>query len=72
MSVLGDAIQAARDVLRLSDQVKAVAGQLKELGMELRDQDRRITRLEAKWEAAIELAALRSAPRLVGDPGRQD
>ncbi len=68
MSVLGDAIQAARDVLRLTDQVKAVAVQIKELGVEVRDQDRRITRLEAKWEAAVELAALRAPPRLIDDP----
>jgi len=59
MSILGDALQAVRDALKLTDDVKQIGGTLKELAGELRDHDRRLTRLEAKWEAAIELSGRR-------------
>ncbi|MBU1666621.1 MAG: hypothetical protein KKG92_14680 [Gammaproteobacteria bacterium] len=59
MSAVSDAITAIRDALKLADDVKRVGGQLTAVAQELRDHDRRITRLEAKWETAIELATIR-------------
>lgn len=59
MSAVNSAIAAIRDALRLADDVKRVGEQLKDVAQELRGHERRITRLEAKWETAIELAAIR-------------
>jgi hypothetical protein len=67
MTVLGDAISAIREALKLADDVKRTGETVKEIARELRDHDRRITRMEAKWEAAVELSAGRSAPRRIED-----
>lgn len=56
MSVFGDAINAVKEALKLADDVKRTGITLKEVALELRDHDRRITRMEAKWEAAVELS----------------
>jgi hypothetical protein len=63
MSAVNSAIAAIRDALKLADDVKRVGEQLTGIAQELRDHEHRITRLEAKWETAIELAGIR-APRL--------
>lgn len=66
MSAITDAITAIREALKLADDVKRVGDSLKGVSDELRDHDRRITRLEAKWETALELATLRNhAPRQI-------
>ena len=67
MSVFGDAIGAIKDALKLADDVKRTGETLKEISRELREHDRRITRVEAKWEAAVELSAGRG-----GSPRRID
>jgi hypothetical protein len=68
MSALSEAINAIRDAITLADDVKRLGGTLKEAAHELRDHDRRITRLEAKWEAAVELSVTRvRPPRRIGD-----
>ena len=64
MSVFGDAISAIKEALKLADDVKRTGETLKEVSRELRDQDRRITRMEAKWEAAVELSGGRRGPLL--------
>lgn len=56
MSVFGDVIAAIKEALKLADDVKRTGETLKEVSRELRDHDRRITRMEAKWEAAVELS----------------
>jgi hypothetical protein len=61
MSAVKEAITALRDALRLADEVKRVGESLSGLAQEVRDHDRRLTRLEAKWEIAMELAGMRSA-----------
>jgi hypothetical protein len=61
MSAVKEAITALRDALRLADEVKRVGESLSGLAPEVRDHDRRLTRLEAKWETAMELAGMRSA-----------
>ena len=60
MSVISETLGAIREALKLADDVKRTGETLKELSRELREHDRRITRLEAQWETAI---ALRGSPR---------
>ena len=67
MSVFGDAIGAIKEALKLADDVKRVGETLVDVSKELRSYDRRITRLEAKWETAIEIAATRARPRRLED-----
>ena len=59
MSVVGEALSAIREALKLADDVKRTGEMLKELAKdvrtELRDHDRRITRLEAQWQTALDL-----------------
>lgn len=67
MSVFGDAISAIKEALKLADDVKRVGDVLVEVSKELRSHDRRITRLEAKWETAVEIAATRAQSRRLDD-----
>lgn len=62
MSAVKDAITAIREALKLAEDVRRVGESLSAVAHELRDHDRRITRLEAKWETAVELAGLRVGP----------
>ncbi len=50
MSAFGEAIGALKEALRLSDDVKRAGEVLRETSRELRDHDRRITRVEAQLE----------------------
>jgi uncharacterized protein YlxW (UPF0749 family) len=59
MSVLGQAIDAIREALKLTDEVRRTGETLKDLAQEIRDHDRRITRLEAQWETATMLSRKR-------------
>lgn len=52
MSVLTQAVEAIREALKLTDEVRRAGETLKDLAQEIRDHDRRITRLEAQWETA--------------------
>jgi hypothetical protein len=61
MSVFGEAIGAIKEALKLADDVKRTGETLKDIARELREHDRRITRIEAKWEAAVELSAARGS-----------
>ena len=62
--MFGEAIGAIREALKLADDVKRTGETLKEIARELRDYDHRITRIEAKWEAAVDLSAgRRGSPR---------
>ena len=62
MSALTDAAKAIKEVLKLTDDVKRAGEALKDISRELREHDRRITRLEAKWDTAMQLSATRSLP----------
>ena len=55
MSAISDAMGVIRDAMKLADEVKRVGETLKSLSNELRDQGRRITRLEAQWDTALQL-----------------
>jgi hypothetical protein len=56
MSVFGDAIGAIEDALQLAEDVERSGETLKDISRELREDERRITRVEAKCEAAVELS----------------
>jgi hypothetical protein len=53
MTVIAEAIGAIKEALKLADDVKRTGDTLKEIAHEVRDHDRRITRLEAQWETAM-------------------
>ncbi len=67
MSAISDVMGIIRDAMKLTDEVKRVGDTLKSLSSELRDQDRRITRLEAQWDTAMQLnrVATVRAPRQI-------
>jgi hypothetical protein len=73
MTAIGDAIGAIREALKLTDDVKRAGETVKEVARELREHDRRITRLEAQWETALALIQRSGArPRkLDNKPGRE-
>lgn len=54
MSAIADVMGVIRDAIKLADEVKRVGDTLKSLSGELRDHDRRITRLEAQWDTAMQ------------------
>ena len=59
MSVLTQAVEAIREALKLTDEVRRAGETLKDLALEIREHDRRITRLEAQWETAALLSRRR-------------
>jgi hypothetical protein len=65
MSAVGEALKAVREALLLADKVKRTADATLELGREVREHDRRITRLEAQWDTAMQFSA-RSARKIEG------
>ena len=59
MSLLAQTVEAIKDAMRLADEVRRASETLKGLTVEIRDHDRRITRLEAQWETAAMLSRKR-------------
>jgi cell shape-determining protein MreC len=59
MSVFREAVAAVQSALKLSDELRRTSQELKEVAVELREHDRRITRLEAQWETAALLSRRR-------------
>lgn len=71
MSAFKDALDAIREAINLAGEVKRTAGRLSDLTTEVREIDRRVSRLEGKWEAAMEFGmvnAARNAPRSLPEP----
>lgn len=64
MNALKEAIAAIKEALRLAEDVKHVGEGLKGLAAEVRDHERRITRLESKWETAMEFAKIAAGQRV--------
>jgi hypothetical protein len=58
MSTVSDALKAIKEVLKLTDDVKRTGEMLKHISAELLQHDRRITRLEAQWDTALQLNRL--------------
>ncbi|WHZ09837.1 MAG: hypothetical protein OJF60_000276 [Burkholderiaceae bacterium] len=67
MSAVTEAAKAIKEVLTLTDDVKRAGELLKDVSRELREHDRRITRLEAKWDTAMQLSSLRRLPNSNAD-----
>jgi hypothetical protein len=59
VSVFSEAVAAVQSALKLSDELRRTAQELKDVAVELREHDRRITRLEAQWETAALLSRKR-------------
>jgi hypothetical protein len=59
MSTLTEVMNAVREVMTLTHDVKGLWQKVDQLAGELREQDRRITRLEAQWDTALKLGARR-------------
>lgn len=59
MSVFSEAVAAVQSALKLSDELRRTSQELKDVAVEIRDHDRRITRLEAQWETAMLLSRKR-------------
>ena len=59
MSVFSEAVAAVQSALKLSDELRRTSQELKDVALELRNHDRRITRLEAQWETAALLSRRR-------------
>jgi hypothetical protein len=58
MSTVSDALKAIKEVLKLTDDVKRAGEMLKEMSVALLEHDRRITRLEAQWDTALQLSKI--------------
>lgn len=59
MSVFTEAVAAVQAALKVSDDLRRASEELKNLALEVREHDRRITRLEAQWETAAMLSRRR-------------
>jgi hypothetical protein len=59
MSVFTEAVAAVQAALRLAEDLRRTSQELKDVALEVRDHDRRITRLEAQWETAVMLSQKR-------------
>jgi predicted nuclease with TOPRIM domain len=59
MSALTEVLNAVREVMTLTHDVKGLSEKLDKVIDELREQDRRITRLEAQWDTALKLSGRR-------------
>lgn len=59
MSVISEAVAAVQAALKLTDDLRRTSQELRDLAQEVREHDRRITRLEAQWETAIMLSRKR-------------
>jgi hypothetical protein len=59
MSVWSQAFESIKDAMKLTDEVRKAGETLDEMTREMREHDRRITRLEAQWDTALALTRKR-------------
>lgn len=59
MSAVREAIEAIKGTLLLSDKVERVGKSLQGLAEDVADHEKRLIRLEAKWETALQLSMVR-------------
>ena len=62
MSALGDIWDALRQAIGIADEVKRMSKLMEELAGEMRDIDRRLARLEGRWEAAMDFGGRGGRP----------
>jgi hypothetical protein len=58
MSAMREAIEAIKGTLLLTDKVRRVGESLGKLAEDVANHEKRLIRLEAKWETAIEIASI--------------
>lgn len=63
MSTLGDALTALKAALKLTDDVKALSETVKSFAEEVRELDRRTTRVEARLDTIMDFAAASRSSR---------
>jgi hypothetical protein len=68
MSTISEAFAAIKDAIKLADDVKRAGETIRDIGRELREHDRRITRLEAQWETAMALSLRPAVKRVERKP----
>jgi hypothetical protein len=56
MSVLAEVMNAVREVMTLTHDLKGLLDKVDKILDELRELDRRVTRLEAQWDTALKLS----------------
>ena len=56
MSVLTEVLNAVREVMTLTHDLKGLLDKVDKILDELRELDRRVTRLEAQWDTALKLS----------------
>lgn len=61
MSTLSEVLQAVKNAANVLEDVRRVGETLKDVSAELSDHDRRLHRLEAKWETMMDIAAIQGA-----------
>ena len=59
MTALREAIEAIKGTLLLADKVERVGESLKGLAEDVADHEKRLIKLETKWETAMQLAGRR-------------
>ncbi|MGB8580499.1 MAG: hypothetical protein WCD47_06735 [Candidatus Sulfotelmatobacter sp.] len=59
MSLLAQAVEPIKDAMRLADDLRRASDTPKDLTEQIRDHERRITRLESRWESATMLSRKR-------------
>lgn len=65
MSAVKEAISAIRDAMLLTDKVQKVGEILERMSGIIESHEKRLIRLEAKWETAIEIAAINHPTRKI-------
>lgn len=65
MSAVKEAINAIRDAMLLADKVQKVGETLERMSNVVEGHEKRLIRLEAKWETAIEIAAINRSSRKI-------
>ena len=65
MSAVKEAISAIRDAMLLTDKVQKVGETLERMSGIIESHEKRLIRLEAKWETAIEIAAINCPARKI-------
>lgn len=65
MSAVKEAISAIRDAMLLTDKVQKVGETLERMSGIIESHEKRLIRLEAKWETAIEIAAINRPARKI-------
>jgi hypothetical protein len=56
MSAFGEMLNAVREMMIVTQDLKRLWQRIDELGLDVRELDRRITRMEAQWDTVLKLS----------------